>query len=80
MAQDAWLAQASQRRRPAWLAECELANHPRVDQHMTVLQKRGEFWVADLQMIDPDRGVDQDHAGAVCRLGIAFTSGSLPAS
>src|ERR1700712_2291010 len=47
--------------------------------HMAVLEKDSEVWVADSQMIDPDRGVDQDHAG-VCRLGIAFTPGSLPAS
>jgi len=31
-------------------------------------------------VVDPARGVDEDHADVVRRLGIALKAGSLPAS
>ena len=60
-------------------AECELADHPRVDQDVAVLQQFGKLGVAGAEVVDPDRGVDEDQPGAR-RLEISFTPGSLPAS
>jgi hypothetical protein len=45
-----------------------------------VLQEGAKLWVADAQVVDPNRGVDEDHRGVVCRLGTASSVGSLPAS
>jgi len=62
------------------LAERELADHPWVSQHLGFLEEHGEPRISDPEVVDPDRGVDEDHAGVVRRLGIALKEGSLPAS
>src|SRR5271170_4022532 len=62
------------------LAECEFADHAGVGEHLPVLQAAAKLWVADPQVVDPNRGVDKDHRGVVCRLGTASSVGSLPAS
>ena len=36
------------------VAESELADHPRVGQHLAVLQQRGKLPVADPEVVDPD--------------------------
>ena len=62
------------------LAERELADHPWVSQHLGFVEKRGELRISDPEVVHPDRGVDEDHADVVRRLGIALKAGSLPAS
>jgi len=62
------------------LAERELTDYPWVSQHLGFLEKRGELRISDPEVVDPDRGVDEDHADVVRRLGIALKAGSLPAS
>ena len=62
------------------LAECKFSDNSRMGQHVPVLQEGAKLWVADAQVVDPNRGVDEDHRGVVCRLGTASSVGSLPAS
>jgi len=62
------------------LAERELADHRWVSQHLGFLEEHGELRISDPEVVDPDRGVDEDHADVVRRLGIALKAGSLPAS
>jgi len=62
------------------LAERELADHPWLSQHLGFLEEHGELRISAPEVVDPDRGVDQDHADVVRRLGIALKAGSLPAS
>ena len=61
------------------LAERELADHPWVSQHLGFLEEHGEPRISDPEVVDPDRGVDEDHADVVRRLGIGLKAGSLPA-
>lgn len=65
---------------PREVAECKLASHPGVRQHVAILEEPDERWVAGAEMVDPDRRVDKDHAGVLCRRRTDFASGSLPAS
>jgi hypothetical protein len=62
------------------LAERELADHPWVSQHLGFLEEHGELRISDPEVVDPDRGVNEDHEDFVRRLGIALKAGSLPAS
>jgi len=43
------------------IAQCNFADHEGMDQHFSFAQKRHELIVRRTQMIDPDRGVNQDH-------------------
>jgi hypothetical protein len=51
-----------------------------VSQHLGFLEEHSELRISDPEVVDPDRGVDEDHADVVRRLGIALKAGSLPAS
>src|SRR5664280_2768216 len=62
------------------LAERELADHPWVSQYLGFLEERGELRISVAEVVDPDRGVNEDHADVVRRRGIALKVGSLPAS
>ena len=62
------------------VSERELADHPGVRQHVAVVEEPDELWFAGSEMVDPDRGVNEDHAGMVCRRETDVASGSLPAS
>ena len=67
-------------RTPPQIAERELTQHERVPEHLAVAQQRREYRAGRPQVIDPDRRVDEDHAGFGRRRGILFRSGSLPPS
>jgi hypothetical protein len=47
-----------------------------VSQRLGFLEERGELTISDPEVVDPDRGIDEDHAGVVRRLGIALKAGS----
>jgi hypothetical protein len=42
------------------MAECEFTHHPRVAQHESAAKERREAGVPRLQVLDPDRGINQD--------------------
>src|SRR5680860_1837794 len=44
------------------------------------LEQPGKRRMSDSQMVDPDRGVDEDHEGSLRRLGTSTSSGALPPS
>jgi hypothetical protein len=48
-----------------------------MDQHLALLQERGEPRQAMAQVLHPGGGVDQDHA-ALWRRGIGSRAGSVP--
>src|SRR5262245_61046870 len=58
--------------------EGQLAGHKRMHEHLAATEQARKKTIAAAQMIDPDRRVDQNHAGSSRRLGGALNSGSLP--
>jgi len=62
------------------LAQREFADHPRMGQHVNVMEKRRQRRFTNPEVVDPYRGVDENHARLVCRLGVPSAPGSLPAS
>jgi hypothetical protein len=60
------------------IAERQFAGDERVPEDLSAIEQLSERIVAGTQMIDPNRGVDQDHLGFGRRCGIGFISASLP--
>jgi hypothetical protein len=56
----------------------QLTDHKRVSQDPTGVQQGNEALIAGTQMIDPDRGIDQDHAEPGRLRGTGFNCPSLP--
>src|SRR5215469_18633049 len=65
---------------PPQMAECQLTQHKRVPKHLAVAEQLREYRAGQAQMLDPDRCVDEDHAGFGRRRGIFLSPGSLPPS
>jgi len=51
-----------------------------VCQHLAFAQPPGQSLIRCAQVINPDGGIDQNHAGTVWRLGISANCGSEPPS
>jgi hypothetical protein len=60
----------------AQVSQGQFADDEGVGQNTTAIQMRDEFRHAGAQMIDPDRGVDEDQA--IFRRGVGARSGSEP--
>jgi predicted nucleic acid-binding protein len=60
------------------IAEREFADHKRVSEDLASVEERRELLIACVQMLDPDRCIDQDHSGFGRRRGIGLRSGWLP--
>src|SRR5699024_8795533 len=52
--------------------------HSRMAPDVVVFQQLGELGLAVVQMVDPYRGIDQNHAAPSRRRGAATASGSVP--
>jgi len=66
---------AQNRRAVSQISQRQLSDHKWVDQHAPLFQQTHEVWTGRAEMINPDRSVDQDHAGSGLRRGAAFRSG-----
>ena len=62
------------------VAQAEIPSDPRMAEDGSALKKPAECRVAGAKVVDPDRGVDQDHRDADRRRGISVNFGSLPPS
>jgi hypothetical protein len=70
--------QIGQRTTLAQLSQEEFTNHVRMDKHQLVFQQRCQPFVAASEMVDPNRRINQDHAGSVHRRRTALRPGSVP--
>jgi len=64
---------------PTQIAERQFPDDERVRHHLPAVEEPRQAAVADTQMVDPDRGIDQDHLAADRRRGTGFKAGSVPA-
>jgi hypothetical protein len=62
------------------IAQRNLARNEGMRKHTAIIQKPGQMRVARPQVIDPHRGIDEDHPSAGLRRGAASSPGSLPPS
>ncbi|MCB1906881.1 MAG: hypothetical protein KDH15_05880 [Rhodocyclaceae bacterium] len=60
------------------IAERQLRIHHRMTRHPAVVEDSDEIVVDLPEVVDPDRRIDQDHAGSERRRGVAFGSGPVP--
>ena len=64
----------------AEISQGQLTNDEWMRQHLPVVEQSRQKRVATSQVVDPNRRVDENHAGAVCRRGTGEIPGSLPPS
>src|SRR4051812_37422837 len=62
------------------MAQRQLADDERMRYHLPAIEQHRKALVAAAQMVDPDRGIHQDHAALIRRRGGAFKSGWVPPS
>src|ERR1039458_4342207 len=62
------------------VAQGKLSGDPGVSQDGVVVEQIGEDGVSGAQVVDPQRGIDQDHRAWLRRLGTPFRAGSVPPS
>ena len=62
------------------IAESQFTEDKRMAQHLTLAEQITQGRVRRAKMVDPDRGVREDHLLAGRRLGTGCKSGSLPPS
>src|SRR5271165_2048075 len=60
--------------------ECEFANDERMREHLSMVQQSLEEGIALAQVVNPDRGVNQNHLVADFLRGIGLNLGSVPPS
>jgi len=65
---------------PGQIPEGEFPVNKPVCQHLSIVEERREIFIADTQMVDPNRGIDECHFRAGRRRGMGFRSGALPPS
>jgi hypothetical protein len=58
----------------------DLTGNPGMTENETLVKESRQGRVTAAKMADPNRGVDQDHADAALRRGVARKSGSDPAN
>jgi hypothetical protein len=63
---------------PPQILQCNFTDHEGMRQNPAFIEKIGEGPVAEVQMIDPNGSIDQDHALFDRHRGAGATSGSLP--
>src|SRR6266849_6140481 len=56
----------------------QLANHKRMTENLLRGEQRAKSLVGDAQMINPNRGINEDHPRLVRRRGIGLSSGIVP--
>ena len=60
---------------------CQFADDERMDDDISVLEQAGQRWAAHMEVLDPDRRIDEDHATRpVLRRLIGLSRGSEPPS
>jgi hypothetical protein len=62
------------------VAARKLSDHERVNQNRIAFQRSDKRPISSTEMIHPYGRIDENHASAGRRLGIAFRPGSLPPS
>lgn len=73
------IAQVLQHNRPqSRAAQSEFSEHERVQQHAITQQHLDQRRLTTAKMVDPDRGIDQNHAARGRRRGTDVIPGSLP--